>query len=44
MIDPAVVGQHETEEAIDIALLGGAGHLRVDFEDGRFNGKHGRTR
>ena len=35
---PAVVGQHEAEEAVDIAIFGGAGHLRVDFEDGFFNG------
>src|ERR1035437_5874779 len=30
----AVVGQHEAEEAIDIAVFGGTGHLGVDFEDG----------
>ena len=34
----ALVVKHETEQAIDIALFGGAGHLRIDFEDGFFDG------
>ena len=40
----AFVGQHETEEAIDIAVFGGAGHLRVDFEYGLFDGFAGGRR
>jgi hypothetical protein len=33
----ARIGQHETEQAIDITVFGGAGHLRIDFEYGPFN-------